>query len=169
MIPVSPWIRKHSALLPKEHPVLDVACGTGRHSFYMQELGYDVVAVDKDTTEVIAHQPMSNISVIEADLENQPWPFSEQMFSGIIVVNYLHRPIFQNIFDSLVPGGVLLYDTFARGNEKFGRPRNPDFLLAPKELKTLCGESFDVIDYFHGPITGPAPAMRQSIAAIKKP
>lgn len=168
MIPVSPWIRKYSSLFPKEFPILDVACGKGRHSFHMQNLGYDVVAVDKDTTAINDCQPPSNIFVVEADLENHLWPFSRQVFSGVIVVNYLWRPLFQDIFSSLAPGGVLLYDTFAQGNENFGRPRNPDFLLAPDELKTLCTETFDIFDYFHGAITSPAPAVRQSIAAIKK-
>lgn len=168
MTPVSPWILKYGSLIPKERPILDVACGSGRHSFYMQDLGYEVVAVDKDITAINANQFQSNISIFEADLERYLWPFSEQIFSGVIVVNYLWRPLFQNIIDSVVPGGVLLYDTFAQGNEKFGRPRNPDFLLAPEELKNLCRKKFDIIDYFHGVTKSPEPAMRQSIAAIKK-
>ena len=168
MTPVSPWIRKYSSLIPKERPILDVACGNGRHSFYMQNLGYEVVAVDKDLTAINANQFQSDISIIEADLERQLWPFSQQIFSGVIVVNYLWRPLFQSILDSVAPGGVLLYDTFGQGNEKFGRPRNPDFLLAPEELKNLCRNKFDIIDYFHGVTKSPAPAIRQSIAAIKK-
>ncbi|USG60712.1 class I SAM-dependent methyltransferase [Sneathiella marina] len=166
---VSPWVRKYSSLFPKEHPILDVACGNGRHSFFMHELGHDVFATDRDVAAINATQIPVDISIIEADLERQPWPFSTQIFSGVIVVNYLWRPLFQDIIDCLAPGGVLLYDTFAQGNEKYGRPRNPDFLLAPEELNNLCRQNFDILEYFHGAIKGPKPAMRQSIAAIKKP
>jgi SAM-dependent methyltransferase len=165
---ISPWIKKYGKIVPQERPVLDMACGAGRHSFFMNSLGCDVVAVDINPVLKGLNDFQNNISVVTADLEQEEWPFRKEEFSGIIVVNYLWRPSFPRIIESLAPGGVLLYDTFSQGNEKFGRPRNPDYLLAPGELMSLCTDDFTIIDFHQGYMDLPAPAVRQSIAAEKK-
>jgi SAM-dependent methyltransferase len=167
MQPVAPWIDKHATAIPNDKPVLDLACGKGRHSLFLLNKGYDVTAVDIDIEAISAHQGREGLTILQADLEAKRWPFAENSFSGIVVVNYLWRPLFAEIEAALMPGGVLLYDTFRQGNEKFGRPSNPDFLLAPGELMQVFGSSLEVIDYFDGTIEKPSPACRQSIAARK--
>ncbi len=165
MHPPSPWIEKFTPLIPKSGPVLDVACGSGRHSLFLLEKGYRVVAVDLDIEAIASVPKTSGLSIVRADLEKNPWPIARGQFTGIVVVNYLWRPLFPDICRSLAPGGVLLYDTFARGNEKYGRPRNPDFLLKPGELKEVLQESLEIIDFFDGYVETPSPACRQMVAA----
>jgi SAM-dependent methyltransferase len=167
MLPVSPWIEKYSNLIPKTRSVLDVACGAGRQSLYLLGQGYDVVAVDIDILAIEKHRQHPHLTIIKADLEKNTWPFLKSAFSGIVVVNYLWRPLFPDLLDSLAPGGILLYDTFAQGNEKYGSPSNPDFLLVPEELSKVCRRDLDILDYFHGYVEVPKPACRQSIVARK--
>src|SRR3954465_9055461 len=114
-------------------PILDLACGEGRHSLFFRDRGFAVVAVDRKRV------PLEGIRFVEADVENgNPWPLQGERFGAIVVTNYLHRPLFPKLLDSLDEGGVLIYDTFMAGNERFGRPSNPDFLLRPGELRQLC-------------------------------
>lgn len=167
MRPISPWIGKYASLIPQEQPVLDLACGAGRHSLYLLDAGYEVTAVDINTSSIAEYQEREGLSIVQADLENDGWPFSVGAFSGIVVVNYLWRPLFADITRSLTPGGILLYDTFALGNEKYGRPSNPDFLLTPGELAEFFGESLDIVDFSEGVVGGPNPACRQAIVARK--
>lgn len=167
MIAASPWIAKYAHLFPPRGVVLDVACGAGRHSVYLREMGHHMIAVDIDTGRFEARGMHGDIALIEADLEGDGWPFRAASFAGIVVVNYLWRPLFPEIIAALKPGGVLLYDTFMQGNEKFGRPRNPDFLLAPGEFARVFGRSLEIIDAFEGDVAEPAPACRQMIAARK--
>lgn len=164
---ISPWIEKYAQLILKEKPVLDLACGRGRHCLYLLAAGYEVTAVDIDTSSVAAYEGREGLSIVQADLEKNRWPFPGGSFSGIVVVNYLWRPLFADIAAALSPGGILLYDTFAQGNEKFGRPSNPDFLLAPGELAEVFGRDLNVIDFFEGRVDMPNPAYRQSIVARK--
>jgi len=167
MRPISPWIGKYASLIPLDRPVLDLACGAGRHSLYLLDAGYDVTAVDINISSIAAYQEKVELSIVEADLEKDRWPFSRGAFSGIVVVNYLWRPLFADIAESLTPGGILLYDTFALGNEKYGRPRNPDFLLAPGKLAEFFGVSLEIVDFFEGVVDEPSPACRQAIVARK--
>ena len=167
MQPVSPWIEKYAPLIPKEKPVLDLACGKGRHSLYLLDAGYEVTAADVETTSISAFKGREGLTILQADLEKDGWPFAANSFSGLVVVNYLWRPLFANISAALAPGGVLLYDTFMQGNEKYGRPSNPDFLLAPGELSESFGEGMEIIDFFEGYVDKPSPACRQSIVARK--
>ncbi len=167
MRPISLWIEKYAHLIPKQKPVLDLACGAGRHSLYLLGAGYEVTAVDINTSPIETYQGREGLSIVQADLEKERWPFSDNTFSGIVVVNYLWRPLFADIAAALSPGGILLYDTFAQGNEKYGRPSNPDFLLAPGELAEFFSNSLDVIDFFEGRVDAPNPACRQSIVARK--
>ena len=125
----SAWVTRWAALVARG-PVLDVASGAGRHARFFAVRGLKVIAVDRDA------QPMpEGITFVKADLEDgSPWPFPGQRFGGIVVTNYLHRPLLPVLAQSLAEDGVLIYETFMAGNEKFGKPSNPNFLLRPGEL-----------------------------------
>ena len=161
----SPWVERFASLVPAGGDVLDLAAGGGRHSTFFRGRGHEVVAVDRDTralTTLAASDP--GLTVIEADLEapGAAWPTGERRFAGIVVTNYLHRPLFPAIRAALAPGGALIYETFAVGNERFGKPSNPDFLLRPGELLELASGLL-VVAYENLEI--PRPAMVQRIAA----
>jgi len=129
----SPWIVRFAGLVPAGSSVLDVAAGRGRHTRLFVERGHPVVAVDRDPSrlEVAA----ARVEAVRADLEDGgAWPLGERRFGGIVVTSYLHRPLLPVLVDRLAPGGVLLYETFARGHERFGKPSEPAFLLEPGEL-----------------------------------
>ena len=170
----SPWITRFSGLVPSSGCVLDLACGGGRHSKLFVEQGHRVAAVDKNTTAVqerLGHAP--NLEVIEADLESPVPPFDKggclanRTFDGIVVVNYLYRRHLQDLLSALNPGGVLLYETFAVGNEAYARPRNPDHLLKSGELLNLVQGRLQVVAYEHGLIkANDIPGVKQRIVAI---
>ncbi|GLQ08046.1 class I SAM-dependent methyltransferase [Sneathiella chinensis] len=166
MSDVSEWVRKHMPLIPAGGQVLDLACGGGRHTALLLSGGYGVTAVDIDVHAVgaLSHKALT---IVEADLEAGGWPFGPERFDGIVVTNYLWRPLFEDIRGSLKQGGVVIYETFAVGNEAFGRPRNPDFLLREGELKDMFS-GFEILDYRHGPVGQPKPAVTQGIAARKR-
>lgn len=125
----SDWVRRWAPLVTRG-PVLDVASGSGRHARFFASRRLEVVAVDRD-----AQAMPEGITFVKADLEDgSPWPFDGQRFGGIVVANYLHRPLLPVLAQSLAEGGVLIYETFMVGNEKFGKPSNPNFLLRPGEL-----------------------------------
>lgn len=132
------WIVRHAHLVPRAGRVLDVAAGHGRHARYFAQRGAQVLAVDRDADALADVARTPGVETRVADLEHGDWPFADTRFDAVIVVNYLHRPLLPLLRGALVPGGVLLYETFAQGNEAFGRPRNPDFLLAPGELLALA-------------------------------
>ncbi len=143
-------------------PVLDVASGGGRHARFFAARGLEVVAVDRERHEI------PGVRFVQADLEDgTPWPFAGQRFGGIVVTNYLHRPLFRSIEDSLGEGGVLIYETFMIGNERFGRPSNPDFLLRSGEL-VAAFPSLHVLGFEEGEVQRPKPALTQRICAVKK-
>jgi SAM-dependent methyltransferase len=162
----SAWIERFAALVPAGTPVLDVAAGSGRHSRFFARRGHPVVAVDRDTS---ALQAMTGVESLTADLEGgNSWPLGAKRFGGVIVTNYLHRPILGAIVAAVAPGGALLYETFAIGNERFGKPSNPDFLLRPGELIDAVRGRLRVIAYEDLEIPAPRPAMVQRIAAINE-
>ena len=143
-------------------PVLDVASGPGRHARFFAARGLEVVAVDRERHEI------PGVRFVQADLENgTSWPFAGQRFGAVVVTNYLHRPLFKPIEDSLGEGGVLIYETFMVGNERFGRPSNPDFLLREGELVEAFS-SLDVLAFEEGEVARPKPAVIQRICAIKR-
>jgi len=165
--PPSSWVARYASIVPKSGPVLDLAAGNGRHTRYFNGLGYAVVAVDRDVSGLADLSGDAQITVIEADLEGgEPWPLGDRRFAGIIVTNYLHRPLFTRIAAAMEPDGVLIYDTFAVGNERFGRPSNPDFLLKPGELLDFAKtEGLTVRAYESGEVDEPRPAVLQRIVA----
>lgn len=145
----SPWVRRFSALVPANAAVLDVACGGGRHSRHFLAAGHKVTAMDKDTSFVADLE--GQVEIVTADLEDgTPWPLGVRTFDAVVVTNYLYRPLFPALIASLSPGGVLIYETFALGNEQFGRPRNPDHLLHPGELLDAVGPHLTVVAYETG-------------------
>lgn len=159
----SAWIGRFAALVPQGATILDVAAGGGRHSRFFVQRGHPVVAVDRD----IAALRGPGIEPVLADLEgSNPWPLGARRFGGVIVTNYLHRPILDAIVGAVAPGGALLYETFAVGNERFGKPSNPDFLLRPGELLEAVRNRLRVIAYEDLEVAIPRPAMVQRIAAV---
>jgi SAM-dependent methyltransferase len=145
--------------------VLDLACGSGRHSRFLASLGFRVCAVDRDPQALAALAGIAGIVVRQSDLENGLWPLAGRQFDGVIVTNYLHRPLFSRILDALAPAGLLVYETFAAGNERFGKPSNPDFLLRPGELLDVAHGRLQVIAYEDLEVTTPKPARIQRICA----
>jgi len=148
--------------------VLDLACGTGRNARYLARLGYQVEAVDRDRAALAALAGVDGISTRCADLEAAAWPCGRGRFDGIVVTKYLHRPLLPALLDALRPEAVLIYETFARGNERFGRPSNPDFLLYTDELLDWVKGRLNVLAFEQGVIERPKPAVIQRICALKR-
>jgi SAM-dependent methyltransferase len=132
-------------------------------------MGYRLLAVDIDVSHVADLSTNENVEIIEADLEAGDWPLGERRFDGIVVTNYLHRPHLPRLVESLAPGGVLIYETFAKGNEKLGSPRNPAFLLNPAELLEAFAPRLTILAYEHAIEDEPTPAVRQRICAVNAP
>jgi len=165
--PPSAWVARHAGLVPKPGPVLDLAAGGGRHSRFFLDQGYRVTALDRDVSRL---GDLSGAEVIAADLEDgSPWPLGDRRFAGIVVANYLFRPILPRIAAALRPGGVLIYETFGLGQERYGRPRNPEHLLKPAELLAFAEDArLTVRAYFCGEITDREPMVRQAVVAERR-
>ncbi|MFN3232324.1 MAG: methyltransferase domain-containing protein [Alphaproteobacteria bacterium] len=164
--PPSPWVVKYAADIIRGGDVLDLACGGGRHTRHLLERGYRVMALDINIDGLSDVVDDPGLAVMEVDLENGPWPLGNADFDAVIVTNYLWRPLFPRIREAVRPGGRVIYQTFAEGNERFGKPSNPDFLLKEGELKDWFSD-WDIVAYEHGEVTGPRPAVKQSICAIR--
>lgn len=136
MTPASAWVRRWSHLIPTGGRVLDVACGPGRHMQWLQQQGLPCLGIDRDPVSLQTAAAFGE--VLQADIENHAWPLKGQLFAGMVVTNYLWRPLWPELLACLQPGGVLIYETFALGNETVGKPSNPDFLLRPGELLEAC-------------------------------
>lgn len=163
--PVSDWVAGHARRVADGGPVLDLACGAGRHTRLMLDRGHPVTAVDIDVSGLSDIEGRPGLTILEADLEGAPWPLAGHGFAGVIVTNYLWRPILTDIVAGVASGGVLIYDTFAVGKERFGKPSNPDFLLRPGELLEAVQGALTVLAYEHGEVQAPKPAVRQRICA----
>ena len=143
----SAWVRRFAPLVRSGGAVLDLACGGGRHSRLFLDHGHPVTAIDRDISQA---RMAEGAELIAADLEDgSPWPLDGRRFAAVVITNYLWRPLFPTLLASLEPDGMLLYETFALGNEAFGRPHNPDHLLARGELLRLA-EGLTVIAYQDG-------------------
>ena len=168
MTDVSHWVRRHAPLIaPGE--VLDLACGGGRHARWLAGLGHPVLALDVDPL-ALARASGPGITTLQADLEQEGalWPFEAGRFAGIVVTNYLHRPLLLDLLASLAPDGVLIYETFALGNELFGKPSNPAFLLQPGELLDLAGANgLRIVAFEEGVVQRPKAAMVQRLCCTK--
>lgn len=159
----SPWIERWWHLLAPGATVLDVACGSGRHMRFAAERGHAATGVDRSQEALDAAAPYGQ--TLLADIESGPWPFPALAFGGVIVTNYLWRPLLPAIVAAVAPGGVLLYETFAAGNETVGKPSRPDFLLQPGELLTACA-GLRVVAYEDG-FLGEPDRFVQRIAAVR--
>jgi SAM-dependent methyltransferase len=165
---ISPWVRRYAPLIPGGD-VLDLACGNGRHTRHLASLGHSVVAVDRDPDALaLAAGPDITTSAIDLEEAGAAWPFGPARFAGIVVTNYLHRPLTAAMIASLAPNGVLIYETFADGNAQFGKPSNPDFLLKAGELLDWARDhGLRVVAFEDGVVDAPKTAMVQRICAVK--
>jgi SAM-dependent methyltransferase len=164
----SQWVLRFAGRVPPGGVVLDLACGGGRHTRLFLERGHRVVAVDADVGALATLHGSPGLEIVEADLESGvALPFAGRCFDGVVVTNYLHRPILGEVVDAVAPGGILIYETFARGHaEVAGKPSNPDFLLLPGELLDAVRGRLRVVAYED--VVTPAPAAVQRIAAVRE-
>jgi SAM-dependent methyltransferase len=162
----SAWVRRWAASIRPGGAVLDVAAGGGRHARFLARMGFEVDAVDRDVA-ALSDAP-ENVRALAADIESSPWPYAGRRFDAIVVTNYLHRPLLATLVDSLEPGGMLIYETFARGNERFGKPSNPAFLLAPGELLEAVRPALRVLAFEDLVVEIPRPAAVQRICARRE-
>jgi SAM-dependent methyltransferase len=164
----SPWVVRFAPLIPGADPVLDVACGRGRHTRFLLDLGRDVVAVDRDLAGIADLRDDPRLEAVEVDLEDgRPFPFAGRHFAAVVVTNYLYRPLLEDLVAAVGPGGLLLYETFASGNEAVGRPSNPAYLLQPGELLRVVGDRLRIVAFEDVVVEQPRPAVVQRIAAVR--
>lgn len=163
----SVWLRRWVDLVPRGGRVLDVACGGGRNAVFLAERGYRVTAVDRDLGSSAGVRDTPGVTWLEYDLESGDWPFEAGIWQGVVVINYLHRPLFQHLIASLAAGGALIYATFAHGQQRFGRPHDPRHLLMPGELLEAARGRLRVVAYEDVEEVGPVPSRRQRLAALK--
>ncbi|MBL8482465.1 MAG: class I SAM-dependent methyltransferase [Rhodocyclaceae bacterium] len=165
----SEWVVRWAALLEPGQEVLDLACGGGRHALMLSECGLRVEAVDRNADALARLKDARGVTTRRADLEGAAWPYAGRNFAGLVVTNYLHRPLLPRLVEALAPGGIAIYETFMAGNEKFGRPSNPDFLLQEHELIDWARQWGSVLGFEQGRTNTPRPAMVQRLCAIKLP
>ncbi len=169
MIPPSPWVVRHLAQVPASGRILDLACGGGRHTRWLAAQGRRVLAVDRDQPVMAGLQGLPGVAVLVADLETDDWPLAGQRFAGVIVTNYLWRRRLPDVCALLAEGGVLIYETFMLGNEAYGKPSNPEFLLRPQELRDVArAAGLREIAFEEGYTETPKPALRQAICAVRE-
>ena len=163
----SAWVQRFAHLVAPGARVLDVACGRGRHARMFAARGARVVAVDRDAAAIASLAGVRGIDARIADLESAAWPFAGERFDAIVVANYLHRPLLGPLIAALADDGALIYETFAHGNEAYGRPSNPAFLLAPDELLGAAGSVMTIVAFEQGIVDrGARGAVVQRVAAV---
>jgi SAM-dependent methyltransferase len=164
----SDWVVRWAHLVRAGGTVLDLACGSGRHARFFAARGNFVTACDRDSAALAGISGIPGISTREADLEDgSPWPFSGMGFDAVVVTNYLHRPLFPVIAAALSPGGVLIYETFVLGNERYGKPSNPRFLLRRDELLEAFGRGLVVAGFEQGRTSRAKAALIQRLCALR--
>ncbi len=164
----SPWLQRWAHLLPSGASVLDLACGSGRHLRWLAGQGHRPTGVDRDEAALAVSADLAAAGAAEliaADIESGPWPLAGRQFDVVLVFNYLWRPLWPQLLASLVPGGLLVYETFAAGNETVGKPSRPDFLLQPGELISRC-QGLHTVAYEDGFLASP-PRFVQRVVAIR--
>jgi len=159
----SAWVQRWSHLVREGARVLDLACGSGRHLRWFAQRGCRVTGIDRDAAALEASRT-SGAELIHADIENGPWPLAQRRFDAVVVTNYLWRALLPQIVESVDAGGVLIYETFALGNERYGKPSNPDFLLRPGELLALV-QGLRVVAFEDGFATAPDRCIQRIVAA----
>ncbi len=164
----SEWVRRFAPLIARGGRVVDVACGSGRHLRHLRGLGFAVVGIDRDVDALGTAPGLEGIELVARDIESGPWPFAPGTFDGVVVTNYLWRPLLPALIAALREGGVLIYETFARGNERYGRPTNPEFLLRRNELLEWALPQLQVVAFEQGVVARPAPAVVQRICAVRE-
>ena len=164
---VSPWVQRFASLIPQGGQVLDYACGSGRHARWLAAQGLRVDAVDRDEAALAALTNVTGVTSRCLDLENGEWVLGRGTHDALVVTNYLFRPRFEPMLSVLREGGVLIYETFMVGNERYGRPRRPEFLLQANELLTRLGDTFSVVAFEQGEVGSPPTAMIQRVCAIR--
>lgn len=163
----SPWVLRFAHLVPAGGRVLDLASGSGRHAHLFAARGSPVLAVDRDASLLAGLAGVAGITTRAADLEAGTWPLKGERFDAVIATNYLYRPLLAQLADALAPDGTLLYETFADGNARFGKPSNPDFLLRPGELLAVFGARLTVVAFEQGEVHSPGrSAVMQRLAAV---
>lgn len=162
----SAWIERFAPLVPRGSKILDIAAGHGRHARLFAKRGVQVLAVDRDADALATLDDVDGVETLATDLEGGAWPFAGVSFDAIVVVNYLHRPLLPLLLDALADHGTLLYETFAVGNERFGRPSNPAFLLREHELLDWVRGRLTVVAFEQGRIDGERSAVVQRLAAV---
>ncbi len=164
----SPWVARFAPLIPAGGEVLDLASGGGRHTRLLAGQGYRVEAVDRETGGLDDLAGTAGVTVRTADLEGGPWPYGGRRFAGVVVTNYLHRPRLADLLATLDDPGVLIYETFMLGNERYGRPASPEFLLCPQELLQVAANAgLRVLAFEEGYVGRPKPALVQRLCAVR--
>lgn len=164
----SPWVLRFASHIPEGSDVLDLACGSGRHARLFLMTGHYVTALDKNTESLADLENLPGAEIIAADLEDgSAFPLLGKQYGGVIVTNYLYRPLLPLLPDLLSPGGTLICETFMTGNERFGRPSNPNFLLRPQELLNSFHGKLNIVAYEETIISDPKPAAVQRICATR--
>lgn len=164
----SEWVVRFAPLVPEGASVLDFACGAGRNLGPFAQRGARLLAADRDPA-ALAAIPV-DAERVQADLEADPWPFAGRRFDAVVCCNFLHRPRLGLLFGLVAPGGLMIYETFAQGNERYGKPSNPAFLLAPGELYSAAARAgFVVLAYEHGFAGGGRAAIVQRLCAARPP
>ncbi|MFT5540296.1 MAG: SAM-dependent methyltransferase [Alphaproteobacteria bacterium] len=170
----SPWVKdaiaRYEPLGPGDLRILDLAAGRGRHTRHLLDLEYVVLAVDRDISGLRYLDGRDGFEALEGDLESgSPWPFAGEKFRAVIVTNYLYRSSLAQVISLVAPGGYLIYETFGIGNERFGRPSNPDFLARPHEIAEAAeAGGLNVLVDTHGEVETPRPAVLHRCAAFRK-
>lgn len=163
----STWVTQHASFIAAGGKVLDLACGSGRHTVWLAKQGFQVDAIDRHSEALASIPSMENIQCILADIEDGTWPETPERYDGIVVTRYLYRPILTTLASMLKPGGVLIYETFMVGSERYGKPSNLDFLLHENELYDVYSPLLEIVAFESLVATGNQPAVIQRICAIK--
>lgn len=163
----SPWVVRFASLVRARGDVLDVACGPGRHTRFFLARGHRVVAIDRDLSGVGDLTADPRLEAMETDLEDEaPFVLAGRRFAAVVVANYLHRPLLPALVEAVDDDGVFIYETFSVDNARFGRPKNPDFLLQPGELLEAVRGRLRVIAYEDLVVAEPSPAAIQRVCAV---